>query len=39
MRNQLLMHERLDEGEMQELLQEFLAELPMLLSKNLQKCA
>ena len=29
----------LDEGEMQELLQEFLAELPMLLSKNLQKCA
>ena len=29
----------LDEGEMQELLQGFLAELPMLLSKNLQKCA
>lgn len=29
----------LDEGEVQELLQGFLAELPMLLAQNLQKCA
>ena len=29
----------LDEGEIQELLQGFLAELPMLLAQNLQKCA
>ncbi|BEU87286.1 transposase [Selenomonas sp. TAMA-11512] len=29
----------LDEGEVQELLQGFLAELPMLLSQNLRKCA
>ena len=32
-------HMILDEGEVQELLQGFLAELPMLLSQNLRKCA
>ena len=29
----------LAEGEVQDLLQGFLAELPMLLSQNLRKCA
>jgi len=32
-------HMILDEGEVQDLLQGFLAELPMLLSQNLRKCA